>query len=115
MADIVSTGKHGKGVGVVCKSHSLSLTQSTINECNLERSRESISDNLPRSKQMKNRSLLALVGLVISFALPAFAQQTDKPDPQLRQRLVEVIRKHDDAINRNDADAVAALYTEGRN
>jgi uncharacterized protein (TIGR02246 family) len=61
---------------------------------------------------MKIPFLLALVGLAISFAVPSFAQQTDKPDPQLRQRLIEVIRKHDDAINHNDADAVAALYTE---
>jgi hypothetical protein len=31
--------------------------------------------------------LLALVGLAISIAVPAFAQQTNTPDPQLRQRL----------------------------
>jgi len=37
---------------------------------------------------MKIRSLLALVGLAISFALPAFAQQTNPPDPQLRQQIL---------------------------
>jgi hypothetical protein len=37
---------------------------------------------------MKIRSLLALVGLAISFALPAFAQQTNAPDPQLRQQIL---------------------------
>jgi hypothetical protein len=58
---------------------------------------------------MKIRSLLALVGLAISFALPTVAQQTD---PQLRQGLVALIQKHNDAINNNDAAAVAALYTD---
>jgi len=43
--------------------------------------------------------LVALAGLAISFALPTFAQQTNTPDPQLRQRLVEVIKKHGDAMN----------------
>jgi ketosteroid isomerase-like protein len=61
---------------------------------------------------MKDRYLLALVGLAISFALPAFAQQTNKPDPQLREKLMAAIKKHGDAINSNDAAAVAANYTE---
>jgi hypothetical protein len=37
---------------------------------------------------MKARLLLALVGLAISFALPAFTQQTNKPDRQLREQIV---------------------------
>jgi hypothetical protein len=37
---------------------------------------------------MKIHSLLALVGLAISFALPAFAQQTNAPDPQLHQQIL---------------------------
>jgi hypothetical protein len=43
---------------------------------------------------MKIRFLLALVGLAISFALPTVAQQTNTPDPQLRQALdaLDVIR-----------------------
>ena len=41
-----------------------------------------------REETMKIRSLLALVGLAISFALPSFAQQTSTPDPQLRQQIV---------------------------
>jgi hypothetical protein len=51
---------------------------------------------IPRSQRpgshgeetMKIRSLLALVGLAISLALPAFAQQTNAPDPQLRQQIL---------------------------
>ena len=56
--------------------------------------------------------LVALVGLAIGLALPTFAQQTNTPDPQLRQRLFDLIKKHGDAINKNDAAAVAALFTE---
>jgi hypothetical protein len=37
---------------------------------------------------MKIRSLLVIVGLAIAFALPTFAQQTNTPDPQLRQQIV---------------------------
>jgi ketosteroid isomerase-like protein len=58
------------------------------------------------------RLLLAVAGLAICSALPTFAQQTNTPDPQLRQRLIAVIQKHGDAINSNDAAAVAANYTE---
>jgi uncharacterized protein (TIGR02246 family) len=61
---------------------------------------------------MKNRSLLALVFFAISFAAPAFAQQTNGPDPQLREKLVAVIKKHTDALDKNDAAAVAANFTE---
>ena len=61
---------------------------------------------------MKNRFLLALVGLAISFALPAFAQQTNTPDPQLREKLIAAIKKHTDALDKNDAAAVAANFTE---
>ena len=58
---------------------------------------------------MKIRLAVALVGLAINFALPTFAQQTNTPDPQLRQKLVDVIAKHADAINKNDA---AACFTQ---
>ena len=56
--------------------------------------------------------LVALVGLVISFAVPAFAQQTNTRDPQLREALVAYCKKEDEAWNNNDAVALAALYTE---
>jgi uncharacterized protein (TIGR02246 family) len=61
---------------------------------------------------MKIRLVVALAGLAISFALPTFAQQTNTPDPQLRQRLVDVIAKHAEAINKNDAAAAAACFTQ---
>ena len=61
---------------------------------------------------MKIRLVIALAGLAISFALPAFAQQKNTPDPQLRQKLVDVIAKHADALNKSDAAAAAACFTQ---
>ena len=61
---------------------------------------------------MKNPPLLALAGLAISFAVPAFAQQTNTPDPELRRRLVALIKIHNQALDKNDAAAVAAQFTE---
>ena len=58
------------------------------------------------------RLALALAGLAIGLALPTFAQETNTPDPQLRQRLVALIKKHTDALDKNDPAAVAALFTE---
>jgi len=56
--------------------------------------------------------LLTLVGLAISFAVPTIAQQTNTPDPQLRERLLTRIKAHTDALDKNDAAAVAANFTE---
>ena len=70
---------------------------------------------------MKTRSLLALLGLVISFALPIFGQ--DKEDvkpfpftpipagPQLVLQIEAINQKFDQAFNNHDAAAVGALYT----
>jgi uncharacterized protein (TIGR02246 family) len=61
---------------------------------------------------MNTRSVVALLGLAVCFASPTFAQQTNTPDPQLRQKLVDAIKKHTDALDKNDAAAVAANFTE---
>jgi hypothetical protein len=61
---------------------------------------------------MKIRLLLALSGVAISLALPTFAQQEDTVDPQSRQELEAVDAKLDQAIDKNDAAAAAALFTE---
>jgi uncharacterized protein (TIGR02246 family) len=61
---------------------------------------------------MKIPLAVALVGFAISFALPTFAQQTNMPDPQLRQQIDALQTKESDAYNNGDAAAVAALYTE---
>jgi ketosteroid isomerase-like protein len=61
---------------------------------------------------MKIRLQTALMVLAISLTLPTFAQQTNAPDPQLRQMLDASIKKCDEAFNNNDAAALAALYTD---
>jgi uncharacterized protein (TIGR02246 family) len=73
---------------------------------------------------MKIRSVVTLIGLAIGFALPTFAQQKDTADPRTAQQRDllgvakaiddsgELHRKLDEAYNKNDAAAVAALFTE---
>jgi uncharacterized protein (TIGR02246 family) len=60
---------------------------------------------------MKIRLLCALIGLAIGFALPAFAQEQNAVDPEVRQQIEAVLTKYEDAYNKNDAAAIAALYT----
>jgi uncharacterized protein (TIGR02246 family) len=73
---------------------------------------------------MKIRLLLALVGLAISFSPTIFAQQKDTADARIVQQrdllgdakalgeFGELSLKLDEAYNKNDAAAVAALFTE---
>jgi uncharacterized protein (TIGR02246 family) len=61
---------------------------------------------------MKTPLVVTLVGLTISFALPTFAQQKDEVDQQTVQQLEAKMKKFDEAVNNNDATAVAALFTE---
>jgi uncharacterized protein (TIGR02246 family) len=61
---------------------------------------------------MKVRLVATLLGLVISFALPILAQEATKPDPKLREELLALAKKFEDAWNNNDATALAALYTD---
>jgi hypothetical protein len=48
----------------------------------------------------------------IGFAVPTFAQETNKPDPQLRERLIALIKNYDEVFNKNDAPALAVFFTE---
>jgi ketosteroid isomerase-like protein len=62
---------------------------------------------------MKIRLIVSLLALAISFAVTTFAQQTNTPDPQLRQKLLELAKNfEEEAWNNNDASALAALFTE---
>jgi uncharacterized protein (TIGR02246 family) len=61
---------------------------------------------------MKIRYLLAIMGLAISFALPILAQQKGTIDPKIAEQIRVLATRFDEAFNRNDAVAVAALYTE---
>ena len=70
---------------------------------------------------MKTHLVLTLVGLAISFALPTFAQEKEEANPflyrailaspQLAQQLDAINRQLDEAFNKHDAVAVAALFT----
>ena len=62
---------------------------------------------------MKMRLLLTLAGLAFSFALPTFAQEENTVDPEVRQQIEAVLVKYDEAFNKHDAAAVAALFTQG--
>ena len=60
---------------------------------------------------MRIRSLLTLVGFAVGFAAPAIAQEQNTIDPEVRQQIEAVLAKYEDAYNKNDAAAIAALYT----
>jgi ketosteroid isomerase-like protein len=70
---------------------------------------------------MKTCLLLSLVGLAISFALPSFGQEKEEANsfphraipasPQLAQQLETINSQVDEAVNKHDAVAVAALFT----
>ena len=70
---------------------------------------------------MKIRAVVILVGLVISFPLPAFTQEKEEanpfpfraiaPSPQIVQQLEAINLKFDEAFNKHAAAAVAALFT----
>ena len=59
---------------------------------------------------MKIRLLLALAAFAIGFTMPIFAQDT--VDPKIAQQIRVFAAKYDEAYNRNDAAAVAALYMQ---
>ena len=60
---------------------------------------------------MKIRTVVTLVGLVISFALPISAQQQDTVTPEVRQQIEAVLLKFDEAYNNHNAAAIAELFT----
>jgi hypothetical protein len=69
---------------------------------------------------MKNCLAIALAGLAISLALPSFAQEKEEVNPfpfraiaaspQIVQQLEAINLKLDEAFNKHDAVAVAAIY-----
>ena len=90
------------------------LTQSRITCAILHIRPESLGEKPPPEKKMKNRSLFALVGLAISFALPAFAhKKIQKPDPQKANGLSPSLNRIPRHSNKNDAAADGGtVYTE---
>jgi ketosteroid isomerase-like protein len=61
---------------------------------------------------MKIRLFLAVVGLAVGFALSTFGQEANNPDPKLRERLSSRFKALTDALDKNDAVALAACFTE---
>jgi len=61
---------------------------------------------------MKIRFAVVLVGLTISFAPSAFAQQNDTVDAKIAQQVRALASNYDAAFNRQDAVTVAGLYAE---
>ena len=70
------------------------------------------SHSKPLKETMKTRLLLAVAGLAIGSALPTFAQQKETVDPKIIEQLDAKGKKYDEAINNNDAAALATHYTE---
>ena len=60
---------------------------------------------------MKFCLLLIIAGLVCGFSRPARAQERNTIDPQVSQEVEALNLKYDEAFNRNDAEAVATLFT----
>jgi uncharacterized protein (TIGR02246 family) len=61
---------------------------------------------------MKKRLVVVLVGFAVGFAFPTFAQEQTAVDPQTRQEIEAVAMQYDEALNKHDAAAVVALYTQ---
>ena len=56
--------------------------------------------------------VVALVVSAIGISAPSFAQQKDTVDPKTDQQIRVLAAKYDEAYNKHDSAAVAALYTE---
>jgi ketosteroid isomerase-like protein len=66
---------------------------------------------------MKTRLVFALAGWALGSALPSLAQWRDTADPVVASKLVSfynsaLTMKYQDAFNRRDSAALAALFTE---
>jgi uncharacterized protein (TIGR02246 family) len=64
-----------------------------------------------REERMRTGVLLTVAGLAIGSVL-TFAQQKDTVDPQTANQLQALTMQFDEAFNKNDSVALAALFTE---
>ena len=67
---------------------------------------------VPLNAGMKIPGLLASVGLAISLVAPTVTQPKDTADPLTTQKIRAISQAYNEAVNRNDAAAVAALFTQ---
>jgi uncharacterized protein (TIGR02246 family) len=61
---------------------------------------------------MKMTLLLTLAVFAIGFCAPALAQEQNTVDPEVRQQIEAAITKYQEAFNKHNAAAVAALFTQ---
>ena len=61
---------------------------------------------------MKIRFVAALIALAVGFAFPGFAQEQKAVDPEVRKQIEAVFMQFQEAYNRHDAAAMAALHTQ---
>jgi hypothetical protein len=61
---------------------------------------------------MRIRLLLALVVLAIGFAVPVFAEEKEEVNPKILAAIQANDKAYDDAFNKHDPAAIAALFSE---
>jgi hypothetical protein len=61
---------------------------------------------------MKTHVLLALFGLATGFVVPVFAQEKEEVNPKILAAIQANDKAYDDAFNKHDAAAIAALFSE---
>ena len=61
---------------------------------------------------MKTHVLPTLVGLATGFVVPTFAQEKEEVNPHMLQLIEANDKAYDQAFNKHDAAAIAALYSE---
>ena len=65
-----------------------------------------------RRETMNTRLLLPLLGFLISFAFPIYAQQKDLADPQTTHKILAIAKAYNKGVNNTDPGAIAALFTD---
>jgi uncharacterized protein (TIGR02246 family) len=61
---------------------------------------------------MSTRLLLAIAAFVIGFVQPVLAQKNDTVDPKVEQQIRVLATQYDEALKKNDATALGALFSE---
>jgi len=55
--------------------------------------------------------LVTLAGLAIGFAVPTSARENEAVDPEVRLEIEAALKQYDEAYNKPDVPALAALFT----
>ena len=65
-----------------------------------------------KTRLLSARLLSALIGLAISFALPTIAQEKEEVNPKILAGIQANDKAYDDAFNKHDPAAIAALFSK---